>query len=91
MKTAVLRRSIRIRGRKTTVTLENEFWDGLHEIARIEETSVSELLNQINCERDITNLSSAIRLFVYNHFRARMEDQDTESVDTNDHAVTDDN
>ena len=92
MKTAVVKRSIRIHGRKTTVSLENEFWDGLHEIARREETSASELLNRINEERDTANLSAAICLFVYNHFRARMENQDTERVDdTNDHAAMDDN
>ena len=92
MKTAIVKRSVRVHGRKTTVSLENEFWDGLHEIARIEETPVPELLTQINKERDTANLSSAIRLFVYNHFRSRMESQGTERADdTNDRAVTDDN
>ena len=89
MKTAVFKRSIRIHGRKTSVSLENEFWDGLHEIARFEETSVPALLDQINEERDNVNLSSAIRLFVYDYFRTRMEKEDTKSVDgTSDHAAT---
>jgi predicted DNA-binding ribbon-helix-helix protein len=92
MKTAVLRRSITLSGRKTSVSLENEFWVGLREIASLEKTSVPALLNQINDGRDNVNLSSAIRLFVYNHFRTRMKAQDTENrFGTSDCVAMDDN
>jgi predicted DNA-binding ribbon-helix-helix protein len=59
-------------GRKTSVSLETEFWVGLDEIASLDKTSVLALLNRINDRRANVNLSSAVRLFVYNHFRRRM-------------------
>lgn len=80
MKSAVVRRSIRIHGRKTSVSLENEFWNGLREIAHFENTSVSALVDRINEERDNVNLSSAIRIFVYNQFQSRMEQQQNENI-----------
>ena len=70
-KTAVIKRSIFINGHKTSVSLENEFWDGLHEIARQKSETVAMLVEQIDHSRDNCNLSSAIRTFVFNHFRAR--------------------
>ena len=70
MKSVVIKRSILINGRKTSVSLENEFWDGLHEIADREMIAHSTLVEQIDQERDNINLSSAIRVFVFNHFRS---------------------
>jgi predicted DNA-binding ribbon-helix-helix protein len=49
--------------------LENEFWDALHEIADRGNIALSVVVEQINRERDNINLSSAIRVFVLNHFR----------------------
>ena len=80
MKSAVIRRSIRIHGRKTSVSLENEFWNGLREIADRENTSVSVLVDRINEERDNVNLSSAIRIFVYDYFQSRREQQENENI-----------
>ena len=70
-KTVVAKRSIFINGHKTSVSLENEFWDGLREIAGYETRAVALLIEQINRDRDTCNLSSAVRIFVFNHFRAR--------------------
>jgi predicted DNA-binding ribbon-helix-helix protein len=69
MKSAVIKRSIFINGRKTSVSLENEFWDALHEIADRGNVALSAVVKQINSNRDNINLSSAIRVFVLNHFR----------------------
>lgn len=68
-KSAVIRRSITINGHKTSVSLENEFWHGLHEIADHEHTTIPLLVEQIDRSSDNCNLSSAIRLFVFNHLR----------------------
>ena len=70
MKSVVIKRSILINGRKTSVSLENEFWEGLHEIADRRMIAHSTLVEQIDQERDNVNLSSAIRVFVFNHFRS---------------------
>jgi predicted DNA-binding ribbon-helix-helix protein len=70
MKTAVIKRSIFINGRKTSVSLENEFWAGLHDIAKSRKTTAVELVEEINRQRSTVNLSSAIRIYVYNYFRS---------------------
>ena len=59
------RRSLRINGSYTTVTLEDAFWNALREIAAVRNIPVSELITTIKIERQPgSNLSSAIRLFV---------------------------
>jgi predicted DNA-binding ribbon-helix-helix protein len=75
MKSAVIKRSIVLDGHKTSVSLENEFWDGLREIVSRENTTLSTLVGQIDQERDSCNLSSAIRVHVFNYFRARVGNQ----------------
>ena len=70
LKTLVCKRSVKLDGRRTSVSIENEFWDGLREIAGGQRLSISELVNQIARNRDNINLSSSIRLYVFNHFRA---------------------
>lgn len=68
-KSAVIKRSIFINGRKTSVSLENEFWGGLHDIARSKNVPVAKLVEQIARDRDNVNLSSAIRVFVFNQLK----------------------
>ena len=69
MKSAIVKRSIVLGGHKTSVSLENEFWDGLREIADLQKTKLSALVQKIDLERRNANLSSAIRIFVFNHFQ----------------------
>jgi predicted DNA-binding ribbon-helix-helix protein len=71
MKTAIIKRSIVLDGHKTSVSLENEFWEGLREIAERNRANISMLVRQIDHDRKNGNLSSAIRVYVFNHFRAR--------------------
>ena len=71
MKSAVLKRSIVLAGHKTSVSLENEFWQGLHSIADLKQVSLAKLVEKIDADRRHNNLSSAIRVFVFNHFRSR--------------------
>jgi predicted DNA-binding ribbon-helix-helix protein len=65
----VLKRSITLVGHKTSVSLEDQFWNGLHEIAASEGVTTSALIERIDTKRTVHNLSSAIRLFVLDHFR----------------------
>ena len=71
MQTAVIKRSIVLDGHKTSVSLENEFWHGLREIAVRENTPLSTLVGKIDRERNSCNLSSAIRVHVFNYFRTQ--------------------
>jgi predicted DNA-binding ribbon-helix-helix protein len=69
VKTSIIKRSVVLNGHKTSVSLENEFWDGLCEIARHERLTPSALVERIAHGRKRKNLSSAIRVFVVDHFR----------------------
>jgi predicted DNA-binding ribbon-helix-helix protein len=69
VKSAVIKRSIVIAGHKTSVSLEDAFWQGLKEIAGSRDTTLSDLVAVIDSERRHSNLSSAIRLFVLDFYR----------------------
>ena len=71
MKSPVIKRSIVIAGHKTSVSLEEAFWRGLKEIALSRRATLSDLVAAIDSERQLGNLSSAIRLFVLDHYKAR--------------------
>ncbi len=70
MKSLVVKRSIVIAGHKTSVSLEDAFWKGLKEIAWDRNLTLSEMVSAIDSGRPHGNLSSAIRLFVLDHYRA---------------------
>jgi predicted DNA-binding ribbon-helix-helix protein len=72
MKSAVVKRSIVIAGHKTSVSLEDEFWNGLKEIVQKQKMTLAGLVGDIDVRRLHTNLSSAIRLFVLAHFRSQI-------------------
>ena len=59
----------RIAGHKTGVSLEDAFWRGLKNIAQ--RMTMSDLIGKIDVDREHGNFSSALRLFVLNHYRAR--------------------
>jgi predicted DNA-binding ribbon-helix-helix protein len=69
MKSPVVKRSIVIAGHKTSVSLEEAFWKCLKEIATARDLTLSDLVASIDTDRREGNLSSAIRLFVLDHFR----------------------
>ena len=70
MKSPVVKRSIVITGHKTSVSLEDAFWTSLKDIAATRSMTLSELVATIDTDRRQGNLSSAIRLFVLDHYRA---------------------
>jgi predicted DNA-binding ribbon-helix-helix protein len=72
MKSPVVKRSIVIAGHKTSVSLEDAFWQGLKDIAVSRDTTLSDLVATIDSGRPHGNLSSAIRLFVLNHYQERI-------------------
>jgi len=77
MKSPVVKRSIVIAGHKTSVSLEDAFWKGLKEIATNREMTLSDLVASIDTDRRHGNLSSAIRLFVLDHYRAQIGESGT--------------
>ena len=71
MQSAVVKRSIVIAGHKTSVSLEDDFWNALKEIKRSNNMTLSSLVADIDVRRLHANLSSAIRIFVLQHYRSQ--------------------
>src|SRR5579863_7176708 len=69
MQSSINKRSIVIGGHKTSVSLEDDFWLALKDIAAHLKRTLSDLVGEIDSRRNHENLSSAIRLFVLAHFR----------------------
>jgi predicted DNA-binding ribbon-helix-helix protein len=77
MKSPVIKRSIVIAGHKTSVSLEDAFWNGLKDIALERRMALSDLVASIDTQRQGGgNLSSAIRLHVLDYYRARGNGRD---------------
>jgi predicted DNA-binding ribbon-helix-helix protein len=69
--TTVVKRSIVVAGHRTSISLEDEFWKSLKDIVATRGTTLSELVASIDKGRAGGNLSSAIRLFVLDHYRSQ--------------------
>jgi predicted DNA-binding ribbon-helix-helix protein len=70
MKSPVIKRSVVVAGHKTSVSLEEAFWNGMKEISGERSVTLSELVSDVDTTRQ-GNLSSAIRLFVLDYFKTR--------------------
>ena len=71
MRSAIVKRSVMIAGRKTSVSLEDAFWIGLKDIGKHRNKTLTELVCDIAHRPRNGNLSSAVRLFVLDQFRVR--------------------
>lgn len=71
----IKKRSIKIAGHKTSVSLEEPFWDALKAIATREGLTLSALIERLDRERSQDgapgNLSSALRLHVLHYLREK--------------------
>ena len=63
------KRSIRIAGHNTSISLEPEFWAELKRIAALRGVSLNQLIASVDSER-AGNLSSTLRVFVLNQLKA---------------------
>ena len=64
MGAGIVKRSVSIAGHRTSISLEEPFWEILRQIAEREKISLQALIGRIDSERGEQNLSSAIRVFV---------------------------
>lgn len=75
MGTGPQKHSLTLRGHRTSVTLEPEFWQAFRDIAAEKDIAVNALASQIDATRDPdTGLASAIRVYVLQHFRKAARD-----------------
>ncbi|MCR9126438.1 MAG: ribbon-helix-helix domain-containing protein [Rhodobacteraceae bacterium] len=60
-----VKRSLTLRGHRTSVSLEDAFWRAFQDIANAEGKPINRLAAEVDAARDLeTNLASAIRVFV---------------------------
>jgi predicted DNA-binding ribbon-helix-helix protein len=59
-----VKRSVTVSGHRTSLSLEEAFWQALVAAAREEGKSVAALVAQIDRNREDLNLSSAIRIWI---------------------------
>ena len=67
-KSLVIKRSIAIDRHRTSVSLEDDFWNALRDIAHGRGETVPHLITSIDTNRQFDNLSSLLRVFVLQHY-----------------------
>jgi len=75
MQSTVIKRSIVVSGHKTSVSLEDAFWDALKKIAAGRDMTLTEVVAVIDAGREHANLSSAIRLYILDYYREQLSAQ----------------
>lgn len=60
----MIKRSLTIAGHRTSISLEEPFWQALVAIAAEQQISIAELVAQIDAHSDGTGLSSRVRVFI---------------------------
>ncbi|TCL09536.1 ribbon-helix-helix protein [Shimia isoporae] len=70
--TRPVKRSLTLRGHRTSVSLEDDFWRAFQEIAREKNIATNALAAEIDATRDFeAGLATAIRIYVLNHYRSK--------------------
>ena len=68
----IVKRSVKVAGHSTSVSLEDEFWIELKLIADDRGISVAALISEIDQDRKTANLSSALRLSVLRALKQKL-------------------
>jgi predicted DNA-binding ribbon-helix-helix protein len=76
MNSLVTRRTVRIGDERLSISIEDDFWSSLEEIAATTGTTTTQLLARIDRISHSGNLASAIRVYVVDHFRTLMNSLD---------------
>jgi predicted DNA-binding ribbon-helix-helix protein len=66
-----VKRSFSIRGHRTSISLEQAFWEALQAIARERGLPLVQLVGAIDEGRGDAGLSGAVRVFILDHYRSR--------------------
>lgn len=74
MNSAIIKRSVLVMGRKTSISLEDMFWHAMKDIAAEQRISTAQLLVRIDQKRGNTNFSSAVRQFVMAYYIGLVND-----------------
>jgi len=67
-----VKRSLTLRGHRTSVSLEEEFWQEFRAIAAEKSMSINELAAVIDADRGVeSGLASALRVYILQQIKAR--------------------
>jgi predicted DNA-binding ribbon-helix-helix protein len=72
MKSLLIKHTVVIKKRKTSISLEDDFWKSLKEIAESRKQTTYRLIEEIDRKRKSANRSSAIRLFVLQSYKDKI-------------------
>ena len=75
MISALISRNVTIRGRRTSLRLEQQVWDSLDEICRRERMSLHQLCSYVELLRKKSSRTSAVRTFALIYFREAATEQ----------------
>ena len=65
-----VKRSLTLRGHRTSISLEDEFWQAFRDIAKKKSLPINALAADIDADRGMdSGLASAIRVFVLGYYR----------------------
>lgn len=64
-----VKHSLTIAGHRTSISLEAPFWDALSHIAQQQNLPLSTLVAEIDSQRRSGGLSSAVRIYILDHYR----------------------
>jgi predicted DNA-binding ribbon-helix-helix protein len=63
------KRSVIVRNRRTSISLEDSFWDSLNAIVRMENITIGNFIEKIKTQRQSINLSSSLRVAVLEYYQ----------------------
>ncbi len=66
----MIKKSISIAGHRTSIALEQEFWDAVDAILKEKKLNLPQFLGQIDGQRK-TGLASALRVYLLNYYREK--------------------
>jgi predicted DNA-binding ribbon-helix-helix protein len=70
MKSPIIKRSVAVNGHKTSISLEEPFWNEIKTIASQRHTTIAELITDVDRGKQAeANLSSSLRVFILRHYQ----------------------
>ena len=72
MKSLVIKHSVVIDNHKTSISLEDAFWNALRDIAHQRDETLSYLVTGVDANRQSTNLSSTLRVFILEFYKDQL-------------------
>src|ERR1700744_1814245 len=63
------KRSVIVRKRRTSISLEDSFWNSLHAIVRMENITIGDFIEKISRQRATPNLWSSLRVAVLEYYQ----------------------